>query len=117
MGVDIDTDIQTYRSLGRINIPTEIVDAIKSPYRMPLFQVYHRKQPSEKLLQRTGIRRGCPLNLYLLILTMSVIFTDVKDKFNDPCQRSTFQRINCQEHLYADDTRIIAKSSNTANSY
>ena len=106
-----------FQSLERLNIPPEIMDAIKSLYRMPLFQVKHKRQSSEKFLQTTGIRQGCPLSPYLFILTMFVMFTDVKDKFNNPRQRKTFQGINFHELLYADDTLIIAQSSKTANDY
>ena len=41
----------------------------------------------------------------------------MKDKLNDPRQRKTFQGINYQELLYADDTLTIAQSSRTANDY
>ena len=66
-----------FQSLERLNIPPEIMDTIKSLCRMPLFQVNHKTQPSEKLLQRTGVRQGCPLSPYMFILTMFVMFTDV----------------------------------------
>ena len=48
---------------------------------------------------------------------MHVMFHDVKEKFNDPRHQKTFQTINFQELLYADDTLIIAKSARTANAY
>ena len=46
---------------------------------------------------------------------MHKIFHDVKEQFNDPRHQKTFQNINFQELLYADDTLIIAKSARTAN--
>ena len=46
---------------------------------------------------------------------MHVMFHDVKEKFDDPRHQKTFQNINFQELLYADDTLIIAKSARTAN--
>ena len=45
------------------------------------------------------------------------MFHDVKEQFNDPRHQNTYQNINFQELLYADDTLIIAKSSKTANAY
>jgi hypothetical protein len=45
------------------------------------------------------------------------MFHDVKEQFNDPRHQKTFQNINFQELLYADDTLIIAKSARTANAY
>ena len=77
-----------FQSLERLNIPPEIMDAPKSLYRMPLFQVKHQMQSSQKFLQRMGIRQGSPLNPYLFILTILIIFIDMKDKFNNPRQRS-----------------------------
>ena len=106
-----------FQSLMRLSIPDEILDAIKSLYRLPLFQVTHKTQQSDWHAQRTGIRQGCPLSPYLFILTMHVMFSDVKDKFNDPRHRKTFQGINFQDLLYADDTLIVAKSRKSANDY
>lgn len=48
---------------------------------------------------------------------MHVMFHDVKQRFHDPHHIQTFQGINFQELLYADDTLIIAKSAKTANAY
>ena len=56
------------------------------------------------------------LSIYC-ILTMHVMCHDVKEQFNDPRHQKTFQNINFQELLYADDTLIIAKSARTANAY
>ena len=56
------------------------------------------------------------LSIYC-ILTMHVMFHDVKGQFNDPRHQKTFQNVNFQELLYADDTLIIAKSARTANAY
>ena len=106
-----------FRSVKRLNMPDEILEAIKSLYRMPLFQVTHKTQQSDWYTQRTGIRQGCSLSPYLFILTMRTMFSDVKDKLNDPRHRKTFQGINFQDLLYADDTLIVAKSRKSANGY
>ena len=54
---------------------------------------------------------------YLFILTVHVMFSDVKDRFNDPRLRKTLQDINFQDLLYADDTLIVARSRKSANDY
>ena len=43
------------------------------------------------------------------------MFSDVKDNFQDTNRRTTFQGINFQELLYADDTLFVAKNQKTAN--
>lgn len=45
------------------------------------------------------------------------MFSDVKDSFQDTNRRKSFQGINFQELLYADDTLIVAKNQKTANDY
>ena len=106
-----------FQSLRRLNIPEDLLAAISFLYRHPQFQVTHCERNSGWLPQRTGIRQGCPLSPYLFILTMHVMFEDVKKKSNDPRHRKKFQGINFQELLYADDTLVLAKNFKIANEY
>ena len=106
-----------FLSLSRLQIPPNILDNIKSLYSNPTFQVLQSDHSSDWQKQRTGIRQGCPLSPYLFILTMHVMFHDVKNQYHDPLHSKTFQGINFQELLYADDTLIIAKNSATANAF
>ena len=106
-----------FQSLRRLNIPDPLIAAIESLYKHPQFQVTHRDRNSDWLPQRTGIRQGCPLSPYLFILTLHVMFEDVKRRSCDPRHRKKFQGINFQELLYADDTLVLAKSFKTANEY
>ena len=46
-----------------------------------------------------------------------VQFLPCEGTVNDPRHQTTFQNINFQELLYADDTLIIAQSARTANAY
>ena len=48
---------------------------------------------------------------------MHTIFRDIKRAHNDPYHKKTFQGINFQELLSADNTLIIAKNAKTANDY
>ena len=98
-----------FLSLSRLQIPPNILDKIKSLYSIPTFQVLQSDHSSDWQKQRTGIRQGCPLSPYLFILAMHVMFHDVKNQYHDPLDSKTFQGINFQELLYADDTLIIAK--------
>ena len=102
-----------FQAVWRLRIPPAILENIKSLYANSLFQVIQGENASEWQKQRTGIRQGCPLSPYLFILTMHVMFHDVKQRLHDPHHIKTFQGINFQELLYADDTLIIAKSAKT----
>ena len=106
-----------FLSFERLNIPSDLLDAIKAIYNNPTFQVTHKDKSSTWLPQRTGIRQGCPLSPYLFILTMHALFHDVQKRYNDPRHSKSFQGINFHELLYADDTLIVAKSFASATKY
>ena len=68
--------------------------------------------------QHSGIRQGCRLSPYFLILMMNVPFFDVRRKNNDVFFfRKTVNNMTFQELLYADDTLVIAKNTQTAKDY
>ena len=104
-------------SLQRLNIPEPLIQAIKSLYSNPMFQVISKENISPWLQQRTGIRQGCPLSPFLFILTMHCMFHDIASRFHDPRHIKSFQGINFKELLFADDTLIVAKSAAIAKSY
>ena len=79
---------------------------------MPCFQVTHGPHKSEWFTQKTGI-----LSPYLFILSMHVMFSAVKDRFNDLFLQKSCQGISFQDLLYADDTPIVARSRKSVNSY
>ena len=73
-----------FQALERLNIPKPIIDMIKAMYDNPRFRVQQTDQASQWKVQRTGIRQGCPLSPFLFILTMHVMFTDIKKRLKDP---------------------------------
>ena len=79
---------------------------------MPCFQVTHGPHKSEWFTQKTGI-----LSPYLFILSMHVMFSAVKDRFNDLFRQNSCQGISFQDVLYADDTPLVATSCKSVNGY
>ena len=106
-----------FLSLERLNIPSDLLDAMKAIYNNPTFQVTHKDKLSTWLPQRTGIRQGRPLSPYLFISAMHAMFHDVQKRYNDPRHSKSFQGINFPELFYADDTLIVAKSFASATKY
>ena len=104
-------------SLQKLNIPEPLLQAIKSLYSSPMFQVIKKENISPWLQQRTGIRQGRPLGPFLVILTMHCMFYDITSQFHDPRHIKSFQGIDFKELLLADDTLILTKSVAIANSY
>jgi len=103
-------------ALNRLNIPQEIITMIRAMYKDPYFRVQQTDQASEWKTQDTGIRQGCPLSPFLFILTMHVMFHDIKDRLHKDkaVSRCTFGGLNFHELLYADDTLLIAKNTATS---
>ena len=104
-----------FLTLERLNIDEKLINLVKALYRNPTFTVEQEGIVSDKHLQHTGIRQGCPMSPYLFILVMNAIFHDI-EKF--PILPSEFepkhnriQNTNFNEILYADDTICIARTA------
>ena len=61
--------------------------------------------------QDAGIRQGCPLSPFLLILVITVLFHDVAVKHSRELGNSRPESINFNEILYADDTLLVSKKA------
>jgi len=66
-------------ALQRMNIPDKFCSAITSLYNNPQFRVKMGDSKGTWMKQSMGIRQGCPLSPYLLIVLMTVLFRDVHD--------------------------------------
>ena len=93
--------------LRRLQVPPRMLQAITHIYDNPQFRVSAGHTESEYLVQRSGIRQGCPLSPYLFVLLMAAMFSDIKARLNTPKQREPIEGIQYSEVLYADDTLIF----------
>ena len=104
--------------LERLNIPSDLLNAVKAIYNNPTFQVTHEDKFSTWLPQRTGIRQGCPLSPDLFILTTHAMFYDVLKRGTTTLVIPNRSKASIfHELLYADDTLIVAKSFASATKY
>ena len=65
--------------------------------------------------QQTGIRQGCPLSPYLLIIFMSVLFRHIHQNDRLKLVRQRIRGTQADQVLYADDTICIAQSERAMN--
>ena len=83
-------------------------------YDSPQFRVSAGHIESEYLVQRSGIRQGCPRSSYLFVLLMAAMFSDIKTRLNTPKQREPIEGIQYSE-VYADDTLIFGNYTRNIN--
>ena len=101
------TNKKLLQVLRRLQVPPPMLQAITHIYDSPQFRVFAGHTESEYLIQRSGIRQGCPLSPYLFVLLMAAMFSDIKARLNTPKQREPIEGIQYSEVLYADDTLIF----------
>ena len=69
-------------ALGRFGVPVEMVDMIRSIYRVRYFEISDHTGLSSERSQKTGIAQGCPLSPYLFIAVQFVMLHDVFSKLS-----------------------------------
>lgn len=101
-----------FSALRRFQLPEHFVQITRSLHNQPEFFVEADGIPSERYIQQTGIRQGCPLSPYLLLVAMTALPHDVYHRPNlivkDPLPNTSSNEV-----LFADDTAIFASSSHS----
>ena len=88
---------------------------IMALYARPEFYVEQHGVSSEWKRQTTGIRQGCPLSPYLLVVLMTVLLEDVKRRYELNLEDGRVLGTDFDEVLYAGDTICIAQDEETMN--
>lgn len=112
---DKDSQPMLINALYRLNIPDKILNVIKSFYKAPKFRIKDKEGFSKYCTQKSGIRQGCPLSLYLSILLMTVVFTDIHRRIDNKISPYIGDCFNYWELLYADDTMIMGNRARQIN--
>ena len=83
-------NISTFKySKHSMNVPSKLINIIKTLYRKSEFKVEMEGVESRWKQQATGIRQGCPLLPYLFIIIMSCLFHNIQ--LHDKVKHETAQ--------------------------
>ena len=106
------------QAIRRLGVKENIIKMIEAIYKEPKFTIKEGKTTTVPRRQLTGIRQGCPLSPYLLILLLTVITHDVKHDLNLEEQiivnAGKLHNVDLFELYYADDTLIMASTAAAA---
>ena len=103
-------------ALTRLSVPEKLIAAISSLYENPRFRSTDTPGNSDWQKQSSGIRQGCPLSPLLFVCLMTVLFHDVYENPQEKAKTKNLQtQFNITDLLYADDTLLITRNTNTMN--
>ena len=102
-------------ALWGFNIPEKTIKIIESFYKAPEFRIKDDEGYPEYRRQRAGIRQGCPLSPYLVILLMTVLLHDVYAEMNYKIIGHEPDCVGTRDILYAGDTMTVGTRAREIN--
>ena len=104
-----------FEALYRIDVLSKLLCLMENIYTNPRFKVSNNEGESDFHIHKAGIRQGCPLSPYLLVLVVSVIFQDIKSSLATPKQKEPIPGILFANLFYADGTLIFGNHTPSIN--
>ena len=98
------------KALQRFGVPGKMLTMIQAIYTGRNFAVREAGVTSGTREQRAGICQGCPLPPFLFAMVMTVLLRDARVTLGD-------RMGDTEELVYADDTLIVATSTERAQEY
>ena len=71
------------KAIKRLGVPNMIISMVNATYKEPNYTIVDKETTTDPRIQKAGIRQGCPLSPYLLIMLMTVIMYDVEEGLSE----------------------------------
>ena len=88
-------------ALDRIGVHQHYIDVLINCYKTTKFYAEDEYGSSKTKVQSSGIRQGCPLSPYLLVLVMSVIDHDISRSIAGRTHNARFEGLEFDRVYYA----------------
>ena len=71
------------KAIKRLGVPNKIINMTSAIYKEPNYTKVDKETTTDPRIQKAGIRQGCPLPPYLIIMPMTIIMYDVEEGFTE----------------------------------
>ena len=103
------------KAIKVLGIPDKIINMISEIYREPNYTIVDKDTTTDPRIQRSGIRHGCPLSPYLLVMLMTVIMYNSEKGLTEQeleiVENSKLHKQVSGKLFYAGDTIIMAQKA------
>ena len=103
-------------ALRRFGVPGALLEFLGNVFSARSFFVLDCGSSSGMRPQRSGISQGCTLSPLLFVMAMSVLLSDAVASLSAPA-KAAYDRGDLSDIVYADDTLLVAVSSDHLNEY